>query len=717
MIKRPVKRLWGSDDEPSTCIMEGSIGVPLTSSHDTNTDFLDQLPLSNSVQSVCYGALNHAAAAYLEKRGTPEASCLTPCSEFYRFPVKANGSHFVLQNNASEEFAVLDTRTIDKLAALEGLPSIYFEALCPVSEFSKRRSKGQRQGRSFPVSINVFGPQDAAGEVGARLSRVSGLLQHPKTLHESIQYDNPQYLRFPNEDLDMKDFIGFGGKPSEDKQTKVSAEINDILNSLTTVKADSFSLPDGLLSSLKPNTPHARCYGGIIADVMGLGKTLTMLTSILHSLPSADRHGMFYQDDIHQMCNQIPTRATLVVVTSALADIDGLGVLAGMNWYRIVLDEAHWIRNSSSEQFRALSSLTTNRRWCVTGTPIQNKLDELASLASFLKLPPCFTKASFQSKILAPLSQGGPDYAKPLRTYLRSYCLRRTAHYLNLPESSEEVIHLDLSPEEQGLYEGILTRSRREIDGIVSAVNNIKRYNVLFTAILKMRMLCNRGTLPALGTSSYLSPQNQAAKCERCSDISEDDAGPRSGDETASHTSSGQDRANMKYSIVFSYWTSTLDVLQKLLNAAGVSNTRIDGRTSYVERSNRLNTFRQDPRVTVLLMSIETGAVGLNLTAANTVHIVEPQWNPSVEEQAVARALRMGQTKKVKIFRYIMKGTVEENIVQLQKKKKTMATFTFGGDNGDNIQERLEDLKFILNTNPEEGNAAMGATSWQSACG
>ncbi|KAM0562875.1 hypothetical protein ACHAPJ_001715 [Fusarium lateritium] len=135
---------------------------------------------------------------------------------------------------------------------------------------------------------------------------------------------------------------------------------------------------------------------------------------------------------------------------------------------------------------------------------------------------------------------------------------------------------------------------------------------------------------------------------------------------------------------------------------AGISHVHIDGRTSYTERSNRLNTFRHDPKVTVLLMSIETGAVGLNLTAANVVHIVEPQWNPSVEDQAVARALRMGQTKEVKIFRYIMKNTVEENIIGLQKKKKRLATFTFDGDN-EGVQEKLEDLNFVLGTIPGQG--------------
>ncbi|KAL2680539.1 hypothetical protein Neosp_008141 [[Neocosmospora] mangrovei] len=101
-------------------------------------------------------------------------------------------------------------------------------------------------------------------------------------------------------------------------------------------------------------------------------------------------------------------------------------------------------------------------------------------------------------------------------------------------------------------------------------------------------------------------------------------------------------------------------------------------------------------------MSIETGAVGLNLTVANVVHIVEPQWNPSVEAQAVARALRMGQQKAVTIYRYIMKGTVEERIIELQERKKKLAIFAFGTEDGSNMHEKLEDLSFILNADTME---------------
>ncbi|KAF5004201.1 hypothetical protein FDECE_9283 [Fusarium decemcellulare] len=739
--------------------------------------------------------------------------------------VETSGRNFTLRSGRDEEFAILDTRSISRLAALNNVPSIQFEALVAVNEFSKRRRHGAKRKKSFPISINILGPQDTSSEVATRLSKVSGFLHHPKSLEMGIQYSNPQYFRLPGDDLDMNDFVGLGCSLSRARKAKVSEEISEILESLTAVEADHLSLPEGLLSQLKPyqedgvqfilqreseqgirrwqndlhrvtrfnvNEPCPPCYGGIIADAMGLGKTLTILTAILHSLPSADKYGMFYHDELPHSIGHTRTRATLVVVTSAqllenwkseiarhfaagtlsavifhgpkrpsnkedltsasivlttyatvVADLGGLGVLGQMSWYRIVLDEAHWIKNSGSKQFRALSSLVTSRRWCVTGTPIQNRLDELASLASFLRQPPFPTKSAFQTSILGPLSQGGPDYAKPLRAYLRAYCLRRTETHLELPESSEEVVLLNLSSEEHNLYEGILEQSRREIDVVVSTVNNMKKYSILFTAFLRMRMLCNLGTLPSNQTSAYLCPQKDSARCERCSEISEDNAmllesfsfcpdcsrplqlsSPSSNfrlspvldyemeRETIRRETSSAVPHSSKLSavvknaanhgqgakhIVFSNWTSTLNSLGQLFTIERVSYVQVDGRTSYAERSNR------------------TGAVGLNLTVANVVHIVEPQWNPSVEEQAVARALRMGQTKHVKIFRYIMKGTIEENIIGIQKKKKKLATFTFCDDDGDDMQEKLEDLNSILNTNPEDGAVAFGATSSQPA--
>lgn len=204
------------------------------------------------------------------------------------------------------------------------------------------------------------------------------------------------------------------------------------------------------------------------------------------------------------------TYATLV------ADEKNLGVLHQIEWYRVVLDEgkvgrdifwvwsvpwsdkfhiAHWIRNAASKQFRAASSLQTSRRWCLTGTPVQNRLGDLSSLAAFLRLPPVATKVAFERQILDPLSQSGLGFATPLREYLRAFCLRRMETILNLPPSDSRIITLRLSKEERDRYARVLEDARRKIDASVSRGTTL-RCSLLFIAILRLRMLCNLGRSP-----------------------------------------------------------------------------------------------------------------------------------------------------------------------------------------------------------------------------
>ncbi|ROV93846.1 hypothetical protein VMCG_08825 [Cytospora schulzeri] len=252
------------------------------------------------------------------------------------------------------------------------------------------------------------------------------------------------------------------------------------------------------------------------------------------------------------------------------------------------------------------------------GTPIQNKLEDLVSLARFLQLPPISSNQSFQDHILRPLLEPQAD-SKPLRAYMETYCLRRSEVCLSLPRSNDRPILLEFSSAERSIYDQVLDDTRRQIDGM-----------------------------------------------------------------------------------------TTLHVLALLLGRAGMSYLQVDGDTSYIDRSHRLRAFKENPNVRVLLMTIETGAVGLNLTVANHVHIVEPQWNPSVEEQAIARALRMGQTREVTVFRYVLQNTVEQNIVKLQKKKSGLANFALAGTD-QNVTDTLQngqDLETVLDLKPKKRPAS-----------
>lgn len=232
----------------------------------------------------------------------------------------------------------------------------------------------------------------------------------------------------------------------------------------------------------------------------------------------------------------ITTYATLA------SNYDSRGLLYRMEWYRVVLDEgefrglfalvhlrsdstpAHHIRNSTSKQWKAAADLHTARRWCLSGTPIQNKLEDLASLAGFLQLPPLSSKDSFEKHVLRPLSEPSTN-SKPLRAYMEAYCLRRSESCLSLPASREEVVPLYLSPPEREAYDGVLDSARRQIDDMVSSTKHGGvRCSKLFTALLRMRMMCNTGTYASiqqpqdlLTSRSLLKPESLLSQCERCS--------------------------------------------------------------------------------------------------------------------------------------------------------------------------------------------------------
>ncbi|KAI0188849.1 SNF2 family N-terminal domain-containing protein [Astrocystis sublimbata] len=480
---------------------------------------------------ICYGALYDAKAKTLSNTKLSNIHVRNNISPFAQFPVQAEKHTYVLYSDHGEGFAILDTRTTSHLGTLSDIPLLRLEAIIESNIFSKRLRGRKQNLETFALSINIFGSRTSADSVADRLSKVSAFLQHPYSLDAGIEYYNPQLLIFADDALDMRDLVGIGNFHLQTLQTNIIGEVGRILESLThedDVSGQELELPIGLLSQLKKHqkdalrfilqreeravtqqlsrqlsqsleiiseSPLSPCAGGLIADVMGLGKTLTMLTAIVQTFPAAEDFAHFYMEDRVVSKAKPRTKATLVIVSSvqvleswiseiqihftpdalrfirfhgsdrtremetlksgdlvlttyhtSAADAGGQRTLNGLEWYRVVLDETHSIRNSSSKQFRAVTDLDTQKRWCLTGTPIQNKLHDLASLAHFLQLPPVSTKASFQKHILEPLSENGPHFARPLQNYLEAYCLRRTEKCLTLPPCVDNTYHLTFPP-------------------------------------------------------------------------------------------------------------------------------------------------------------------------------------------------------------------------------------------------------------------------------
>ena len=189
-------------------------------------------------------------------------------------------------------------------------------------------------------------------------------------------------------------------------------------------------------------------------------------------------------------------------------------ILFQLHWFRVVLDEgisplckgslgalradkrmaAHWIRNQSTKQFYAAKGIITNRRWCLTGTPIQNKLEDVGALVRFLRIPLFDSSAKFQRHIIDHCSRNTPGCDQNLRLLLGTICLRRTKRYLDVPEAIFKTVHLQLSTDELALYSKIIEMSRRAVDEAVSNKSSIKRVNGILVAIHRVRMLCDLGT-------------------------------------------------------------------------------------------------------------------------------------------------------------------------------------------------------------------------------
>ncbi|KAK2762331.1 hypothetical protein FQN54_001341 [Arachnomyces sp. PD_36] len=563
------------------------------------------------------------------------------------------------------------------------------------------------------------------------------------------------------------------------------------------------------------STNPAEMLGGILADGMGLGKTLTMIASIVASISSAEEsRAEVEQSDREVKTPLIPVRSTLVIVPSVLlldgwieeiekhvvpgtltyykyhgqsraislssslpyhvvfstystvaADFSrGGGVLSGFHWHRLILDEGHVVRNSSTQQFKAVASLSASIRWCMTGTPIQNSLNDLASLVRFLRIPNLDDAASFRKHISGGAQTARrppkPNYGN-LRVLLGAICLRRTMSSV-LPDYGGKFIEIrpSFSEAERRAYDDLAAQCR---DSIKIAANGppgeeAKKHMLPVTGVLRLRIFCNtalawplkdgaEGNLGQLQDDQIVAllQQSGQAVCSECnSDIlsltPEDTcflmehgissrkllkcqgcAQPASvADNVESHSRShqsprdtlaedevmqdvqignDQSHASSDYdtsvfcgndypskllalladikehyredkSIIFSFWKQSLDLVSKLFHENGILFARVDGTMNPPQRRSALAQFQNNSSVRVLLMTIGTGAIGLNnLSIASRVHILEPQWNPSVEDQAIGRALRLGQPKKVYVIRYIMAKTIEESIESRQMLK------------------------------------------------
>ena len=434
--------------------------------------------------------------------------------------------------------------------------------------------------------------------------------------------------------------------------------------------------------------------GALLADEMGLGKTVQTLAliealpdTILVVCPSSlvwnwRSEAAHFLPDLPVLVLDGPDREKrfadvftyrLVITSYALLRRD-IERYKGMAFSAVVLDEAQHIKNPDSQNARAAYALEARSRFILTGTPLENSLRDLWSLFEFLLPGYLGSRRDFKDRYETPLLNGerGALWNRLARR-LRPYLMRRRKQEIlsELPDKIEQVLEVELSPEQKSAYTELQLAARTQIDQLRQQSSGAARMRVL-TALLRLRQACC--DLRLLGKEG-----SSSAKLNALLELLQEaiDSGHRT--------------------LIFSQFTAMLDIIEAALENIGISFCRLDGSTR--DRQAVVERFQSDESIPVFLISLKAGGVGLNLTAADTVIHFDPWWNPAVEAQATDRAHRIGQRRVVTSIKLIARDTVEERVVRMQEKKRELLE---GMVDAETALEQLspEDLGDLIGTSP-----------------
>jgi len=345
--------------------------------------------------------------------------------------------------------------------------------------------------------------------------------------------------------------------------------------------------------------------------------------------------------------------ADIMITSYALLRRDE-DLLAELDFRYVILDEAQHIKNPMSQTARAAKKLPSDRRLALTGTPIENRLSEIWSIMDFVSPGLLGKLKEFEERVARPIDRGDEETARKLRSTIQPFVLRRTKAEVakDLPEKIEQEIVVPLAESQSTLYKQIVTEVRKSVLSEVQAKGIAKSQIQILAALTRLRQVaCDPRLMKLEGTEFENADSGKLAALR----------------EIVAEAIEGGHRV-----LVFSQFVSMLTLIRRALEEDGVAYEYLDGSTK--DRLDKVDHFNDDESVPVFLISLKAGGTGLNLTGADTVIHFDPWWNPAVEDQATDRAHRIGQTKVVTVYRLIAEGTVEEKILQLSAKKRTLVS-------------------------------------------
>jgi superfamily II DNA or RNA helicase len=470
--------------------------------------------------------------------------------------------------------------------------------------------------------------------------------------------------------------------------------------------------PAGLGLNLRPYQLHGVAWlqylrehhlAGILADDMGLGKTAQALAHLLIEkqsgrldcpalavLPTSlvfnwqaeakriapalrvlTLHGAERADDFSRMAEH-----DLVLTTYPLLWRD-LAALAAQPFHLLILDEAQTVKNAASRGANAVRRLQARHRLCITGTPLENHLGELWTQFDFLMPGFLGDARSFTRLWRRPIEVNGETLrAQLLAQRVRPFILRRRKDEVadELPPRTEVIKRVQLQGRQRDLYESVRVAADEQVRRILQRKGFAGAQITILDALLKLRQVCCD---PYLLKGATLSDNMERAKLDMLCDM------------LPALVAEG------RRVLVFSQFTEMLSLIEIELDAMRLPWLALTGKTPPAARGTVVAQF-QARSVPVLLISLKAGGVGLNLTAADTVIHMDPWWNPAVEEQATARAHRIGQTQNVFVYKLVVEGSIEERILELQARKAALADGVLGSDGGLAQKFSADDLQLLL---------------------
>ena len=434
-------------------------------------------------------------------------------------------------------------------------------------------------------------------------------------------------------------------------------------------------------------------FGGILADDMGLGKTLQIITLLEHARLEAISKTVDLTDTAsHTAC---PPPVSLIVCPSSLvynwdseiehfapnlktllitgtaqerqellthyADYDVLitsydmlkrdiASYDNLHFHYQIIDEAQYIKNHRTQAARSVCSIHSVTRFALTGTPIENRLSELWSIFEYLMPGFLYPYAYFRSELEQPIVENKDQIAATrLQQLVRPFIMRRlkTDVLKELPDKLEHAVYAQMTDEQNKLYTANTLKLQKDLEQQSDSMFKTSKIQIL-AELTKLRQLCCDPSL------IYQNYHGGSAKLDTCIQLIE-------------NAMAGGHKI-----LLFSQFTSMLDVIERRLKAERILYYRLDGSTKSEQRTRLVNAFNEN-KIPVFLISLKAGGTGLNLTGADIVIHYDPWWNAAAQNQATDRAHRIGQTHTVTVYKLIARHTIEEKILELQENKKTLS--------------------------------------------